>query len=74
MKQREHESLDDLAAAGKPLNRSNRRVRRKLPKPAREATCVFAFFAIAAEPRISEKSPAFRPVSIRMDQSRCLMQ
>jgi hypothetical protein len=35
------------------------RQRAKLPKHANEATCVFAFFAIAAGGRISEKDPHF---------------
>jgi hypothetical protein len=72
MKQREHVALDIFAAAAKPSiaqGGANPLQRVKLPKHAREATCVFAFFAIAAERRISEKNPAFRPISIRMDQS-----
>jgi undecaprenyl-diphosphatase len=39
------------------------RQRAKLPKRTNEATCVFGFFEIAAEGRISEKSPIFQPIS-----------
>jgi hypothetical protein len=55
MKQRVHKSLVSLAALKKPRIREAA----KLPKRANEATCVFAFFAIAAAGRISEKNPAF---------------
>jgi hypothetical protein len=37
----------------------SRKLRAKLPKRWNEATCVFAFFAIAAAKRISEKNAAF---------------
>jgi hypothetical protein len=56
MKQREHEALD----RGAVLNKSSLPGSgAKLPKRANEATCVLAFFAIAARKRISEKNPAF---------------
>ena len=63
MKQREHETLDNFAALKKPLTLKAA----TLAKRANEATCVLAFFKIAAEGRISEKSPAFRSISIITD-------
>jgi hypothetical protein len=62
MEQREHEALDKFAVIKKASPaRAVRDLqqRAKLPKRANEATCVFAFFAIAAAGRISEKNPAF---------------
>jgi hypothetical protein len=62
MKQREHEALDRFAMLKKsspPEAARRARQRVKLPKRAREATCVFVFLAIAAAKRISEKNPAF---------------
>jgi hypothetical protein len=41
------------------LKAVSRKLRAKLPKRWNEATCVFAFFAIAAGVRISEKNAAF---------------
>jgi hypothetical protein len=60
MKQREHAILDKFAA----LNKPSKSQAGKLPKHADQATCVLAFFAIAARERISEKNPAFRLISI----------
>jgi hypothetical protein len=63
MKQREHEALDNFAVLKKSsppeLASVTPQRRAKLPKHANEATCVFGFFAIAAETRIGEKTPAF---------------
>jgi hypothetical protein len=63
VKQREHDAFDKFAVIRKNLTARGRCVHRnqraKLPKRAREATCVFAFFEIAARERISEKNPAF---------------
>jgi hypothetical protein len=64
MKQREHEIFDSLAVlkeASPPEAARVSRQRAKLPKHAREATCVFRFFAIAAAGRIGEKNPHFSP-------------
>jgi hypothetical protein len=41
------------------LKAVSRQPRAKLPKRWNEATCVLAFFAIAAAKRISEKNAAF---------------
>jgi hypothetical protein len=63
MKQREHEALDRFTMLNKPsppegaVQLPPQRV--KLPKHTNGATCVLAFFAIAAGKRISEKNPAF---------------
>jgi hypothetical protein len=62
MKQREHEALDSFTTLRKLLishGPGGPRQRAKLPKRANEATCVLAFFAIAARERISEKNPHF---------------
>jgi hypothetical protein len=67
MKQREHVSLDSFAVLKKSSPREAAAVprqRAKLPERANEATCVFTFFEIAAKGRISEKSRAFRLISI----------
>jgi hypothetical protein len=56
VKQREHEAFD----RGAMLNKSSLPGSgAKLPKRTNEATCVLAYFAIAADKRISEKNPAF---------------